>query len=53
MEKTPKFFSYKKVLVFGAKGTGKTTLSKYIEKGEFYDESHTESGIKIKFNFFL
>ena len=53
MEKTPKFFSYKKVLVFGAKGTGKTTLSKYIEKGEFYDESHTESGIKIKFNFFF
>ena len=47
MEKTPEFISYKKVLVFGANRTGKTTLSKYIETGEFSDESHTDSGIKI------
>ena len=53
MEKTPEFISYKKVLVFGASGTGKTTLSKYIEKGEFSDESHTEGGKKIKFIFFF
>ena len=53
MEKTPEFISYKKVLVFGANGTGKTTLSKYIETGEFSDESHTEGGKKIKFIFFF
>ena len=53
MEELSKFISYKKVLVFGTSGTGKTTLSKYIEKGTFTNESHTENGKKINFNFFL
>ena len=38
------FASYKKVLVFGKEGTGKTTFTKYIEKGYFTNESHTENG---------
>ena len=37
------FASYKKVLVFGKEGTGKTTFTKYIEKGNFTNETHTEN----------
>ncbi len=44
MESSPEFVSYKKVLVFGSTGTGKTTLTKYIEKGSFSNETHTEKG---------
>ena len=44
MEDLPEFVSYKKVLVFGAIGTGKSTLTKYIEKGIFTEETHTENG---------
>ena len=49
MESSPEFVSYKKVLVFGAEGTGKTTLAKYIEKGSFSEETHSE---KSKYNTF-
>ncbi len=51
MENSPEFVSYKKVLVFGATGTGKTTLSKYIEKGKFTEETQSENGKKYIFNF--
>ena len=44
MGNSTKFISYKKVLVFGATETGKTTLTKSIEKGVFTEESHTENG---------
>ena len=47
MEGSTEFVSYKKVLVFGATGTGKTTLTKSIEKGVFTEEAHTENGILI------
>jgi tRNA A37 threonylcarbamoyladenosine biosynthesis protein TsaE len=40
----PEFTSYKKVLIFGSLGTGKTTLTKSIEKGVFSQESHTDNG---------
>ena len=43
MEELPEFISYKKVLIFGAAGTGKTTLSKYIEEGKFSNESPTDN----------
>ena len=49
MEDTPEFVSYKKVLVFVAEGTGKTALAKYIEKGSFSEETHSE---KSKYNTF-
>ena len=42
MEDTPEFVSYKKVLVFGAEGTGKTTLTKCFEKGAFSEETHSD-----------
>lgn len=35
MEKSPEYISYKKVLIFGAGGVGKTTLTKSIEIGAF------------------
>ena len=49
MEEAPEFVSYKKVLVFGAEGTGKTTLTKFIEKGTFSEVTHSE---KSKYNNF-
>ena len=44
MENTPEFVSYKKVLVFGSEGSGKTSLTKTFEKGSFTQETHTENG---------
>ena len=38
MENLPEFVSYKKLVVFGAVGVGKTTLTKSIEKGTFSEE---------------
>ena len=43
MEGSPEFVSYKKVLIFGSEGTGKTSLTKRIERGSFTNESHTEN----------
>jgi len=40
--------SFKKVIIFGAKGTGKSTLSHMIETGKFSDVSPTnESKLNI------
>ena len=47
MEDSTDFVSYKKVLVFGATETGKTTLTKFIENGIFTEETHTEDSILI------
>ena len=38
MENLPQYNSYKKLIVFGAIGVGKTTLTKSIEKGTFSEE---------------
>ena len=38
------FASYKKLIVFGSEGTGKTSLSKRIERGSFTNETHTDNG---------
>lgn len=47
MDNQAEFVSYKKVLVFGTLGVGKTSLTKSIEKGIFTNESHTENGNPI------
>ena len=49
MENSPEFISYKKVILFGAESSGKTSLAKMFEKGKFSDESPTQSG-KLKYN---
>ena len=36
------YVSFKKVIIFGVEGSGKSTLSKMIETGKFSDETHTE-----------
>ena len=43
MEKPPQFVSYKKMIIFGDQGTGKTSLIKRIQMGSFLNDiSHTE-----------
>ena len=46
------FASYKKLIVFGSEGSGKTSLTKRIEKGNFTNESHTETG-KLKYIYII
>ena len=39
------FISYKKVLLFGAASTGKTSFAKILEKGNFQENiTHTDEG---------
>ena len=47
METSSDYVSYKKLLVFGSEGTGKTSFTKRLEQDLFEDESHTQDG-KIK-----
>ena len=49
MENTPEFVSYKKVIIFGVEGSGKTSLTKTFEKGSFTQETHTENGKLLNF----
>lgn len=43
------FISYKKVIIFGAKDSGKSTLSKTLETGKFSEQSPTENSKYISF----
>ena len=53
MERSIKFVSYKKILVFGATETGKSTLTKFIESRIFTEEIHSEKGkLRININIF-
>ena len=44
MEDEIEYSSFKKVLIFGSKGSGKTSLVKRIEKGHFSEESPSDDG---------
>ena len=50
MESQVKFVSYKKLLIFGSEGSGKTSLTKRLEKGSFQEESTSEN-CNIVFNY--
>ena len=40
-----KFYSFKKVLLFGSEGSGKSTLTNWLNKGIFQENIiHTEGG---------
>ena len=41
---SPEFVSYKKLLLFGTEGSGKTSLTKSFEKGTFTNEAHSDNG---------
>ena len=43
-EEEIEYISYKKVIIFGAEGSGKSTLSKSLETGKFSEQSHTNEG---------
>ena len=49
MESSIKTVSYKKVLVFGATETGKSTLTEFIKSRVFKEEIHSENG-NLAFN---
>ncbi len=54
MENSPEFISYKKLIVFGAEGVGKTTLTKSIEKGTFSEDiTHSENRKIIYFYIYI
>ena len=46
------FISYKKVIIFGAEGSGKSTLTKSLETGKFSEPTHTENS-KLKYKLLL
>ena len=48
MDHTTDFVSYKKILVFGAESTGKTTLTNRLIKGEFSEKSPPKDSDKNK-----
>ena len=45
MDASGEFASFKKVVIFGNKGSGKTSLSKRIERGSFTNEQPSENSI--------
>lgn len=45
MDDTEEFISYKKIVIFGAKSTGKTTFTNYIIKGKFSEVNPSNDGI--------
>lgn len=53
MESTPEFASFKKVIIFGSKDSGKTSLSKRIERGEFPKELTADNNGKIFYLTFI
>ena len=36
------YISYKKVIIFGVEGSGKSTLTKSLETGKFSEQTHTQ-----------
>ena len=47
MDKIEEYISYKKILLFGSCGSGKTSLTKSIEKGVSTDETQTTDSKKL------
>ena len=41
------FISYKKVIIFGIEGSGKSTLTNSLQTGKFSEQTHTENSILI------
>lgn len=49
MEQEPKFILFKKLLIFGGKGSGKSTMSMILDKKEFNDEEPAIEGQEGKY----
>ena len=41
-DNTEKLIYYKKILIFGVEGSGKTTLTKRLKTDTFFFEKHTD-----------
>ena len=46
MDSSPEFYSYKKVLVFGSQGTGKSSLVKLMRKGSSANDLSEDGKLK-------
>ena len=44
MDNSSEFVSYKKLIIFGAEGSGKTSLTISFGTGSFKNESHSDNG---------
>jgi len=44
MDNNPKFVLFKKLLIFGAEGVGKTTLTSVLESNNFTEEEPSNGG---------
>ena len=44
MEDSLDYATYKKLLIFGSEGSGKTSLTKILENDSFTEVSHSENG---------
>jgi GTPase SAR1 family protein len=53
MSSDMEFISYKKLVIFGAKGSGKTTFIKSMQEMKFEEDSISEDGKYIIFNHYL
>ena len=42
-EKDNEFTSYKKIIIFGTEGSGKSTLTNSLETGKFSEQTHSEN----------
>jgi GTPase SAR1 family protein len=42
-EKDNEFISFKKVIIFGTEGSGKSTLTNSLETGKFSEQTHSEN----------
>ena len=53
MDSKVEFASYKKMIIFGSEGTGKTSLTTRLEIGSFKEESPSTDCKKLFFKYII
>jgi GTPase SAR1 family protein len=47
MDNSPEFYSYKKLLIFGSQGSGKSSLVKLLKKGSSGNDQPENGNLKF------
>ena len=47
MDNSPEFYSYKKLLIFGSQGSGKSSLVKLLKKGSSGNDKQENGNLKL------